>query len=219
MAVETKEHVDLDRDALLDAALAHVPFDGWNMRALERGAADLGLAPATARLAFPGGGIDALAHFMTRSDRRMCAALAARDLAAMRIRERIVTAIRLRLEEVAPHREAVRRAVALLALPQHAALSARSLWHTADLIWRAAGDRATDYNYYTKRLILVGVYSSTLLVWLGDDTPDFADTRAFLDRRIDDVMQFEKAKAAWRKGSRNLPSLTRFLGRLRYPVR
>ncbi len=219
MAVETKEHVDLDRDALLDAALAHVPFDGWNMRALERGAADLGLGSAAARLAFPRGGIDALACFIARSDRRMCAALAARDLAAMRIRERIVTAIRLRLEEVAPHREAVRRAVALLALPQHAALSARSLWRTADLIWRAAGDRATDYNYYTKRLILVGVYSSTLLVWLGDDTPDFADTRAYLDRRIDDVMQFEKAKAAWRKGARNLPSLTRFFGRLRYPVR
>ncbi len=219
MTARTKGQTDPDRDALLDAALAHVPFDGWNARALERGAADLGLAPAAARLAFPGGGIDALAHFIARSDRRMCAALEARDLAAMRIRERIVTAIRLRLEEVAPHREAVRRAVALLALPQHAEFSARSLWHTADLIWRAAGDRAADYNYYTKRLILVGVYSGTLLVWIGDDTPGFAATRAFLDRRIDNVMQFEKAKATWRKGARNMPSLTRFLGRLRYPVR
>ncbi len=211
--------MDLDRDAILEAALAHVPFDGWNVRALERGAADLGLAPAVVRLAFPGGGIDALACFIARSDRRMCAALEAHDLAAMRIRERIVTAIRLRLEEVAPHREAVRRAVALLALPQHAEFAARSLWRTADLIWRAAGDRATDYNYYTKRLILVGVYSSTLVVWIGDETPDLAATRAFLERRIDNVMQFEKAKAAWRKGARNLPSLARFLGRLRYPVR
>lgn len=219
MAAEAATAEENEQERLLEAVLRHVPFDGWNRSALARAASDLGCDPGLAALVFPGGGIDALIAFLDRSDRRMMAALAAHDLERLRIRERIITAIWLRLEELAPHREAVRRAVALLALPQNAGLSARRLWRTADLMWQAAGDRATDHNYYTKRLILAGVYSSTLLVWIGDETPGQVATRAFLERRIDNVMQFEKAKAAWRRSTGNLPSLGRFLGRLRYPVR
>ena len=120
---------------------------------------------------------------------------------------------------MAPAKEAVRRALAILAMPQNLALATRIGWRSADLMWRLAGDTATDFNHYTKRLTLSGVYGSTLLAWMSDDSEGSAQTSAFLDRRIDDVMRFEKWKAEWRAGSINRPSLTRFLGRLRYPPR
>jgi len=205
------------REPLLEAVLAHVPFEGWHRKAILHGAADLGLDPAFADLVYPGGVIEMLDTWMTRADDWMTAELERRGIGQMRIRERITQAVRVRLELVAPHREAVRRASGVLALPQHADLAAKSLWRTADAMWRAAGDTATDYNYYTKRAILSGVYSSTLLVWLGDESADFAETWAFLDRRIENVMQFEKVKGRALKGGENWPSLTCFLGRLRYP--
>jgi len=207
------------RDDLLETMLAHVPFDGWTDRAIARGAADLGLDESFARLAFPGGAIEMLEYWMSRADDAMTAELERRGIDEMRIRERITAAVRVRLEQAAEHREAVRRAAGLLALPQHADLAARSLWRTVDAMWRAAGDTSTDYNYYTKRAILSGVYSSTLLAWLGDESEDFAGTWSFLDRRIENVMQFEKAKGRLLKGRESWPSLTRFLGRLRYPAR
>ena len=206
------------RDDLLDAALMHVPFDGWTATALRRAAADVGLTPEMAELAFPGGAHDVLEFYLERADRRLAAALAEQDLPAMRIRERITTAVRTRLELAAQHREAARRTVALLALPHNARLASRTLYRTVDTMWRAAGDTSTDYNFYSKRAILAGVYSSTLLVWLGDQSEGFADSWAFLDRRIAGVMRFEKAKAEWRKATEHMPSLTRFLGRLRYPA-
>lgn len=205
-------------DRLLDALLAHVPFDGWSETALRHAEQDLDLPAGAAELAFPGGPRDAIDAYMARADSEMVAEMRRRGVAEMRIRERIATAIRIRLEQAAPHRDAVARALAHLSLTAEAGLGARSLWRTVDAIWREAGDTATDYNHYTKRLILSGVYSSTLLVWLQDDSADCAETFAFLDRRIENVMQFEKAKASWRKGNANLPSLTRFLGRLRYPA-
>ncbi len=205
-------------DRLLDALLAHVPFDGWSEAAFRHAEQDAGLPEGSAALAFPGGPRDAIDAYMARADREMVAEMRRRGVADMRIRDRIATAIRIRLEQAAPHRDAVSRALAHLSLTAEAGLGARSLWRTVDAIWREAGDTATDYNHYTKRLILSGVYSSTLLVWLQDDSEDFADSFAFLDRRIDNVMQFEKAKASWRKGNANLPSLSRFLGRLRYPA-
>jgi ubiquinone biosynthesis protein COQ9 len=118
-----------------------------------------------------------------------------------------------------PAREAVRSGLSIFAMPQNVPLALKAGWRTADLMWRVAGDTATDYNHYTKRLILSGLYGSTLLAWLDDRTDGWQDTAAFLDRRIDDVMRFEKWKAGWTRGDLHRPSLTRFLGRLRYPAR
>ena len=203
------------RPLLIDAVLPHVPFDGWTDLAIEQAGADLGLPPGRARLAFSDGPAAMVDAYIRRADDRM---LAAFDLTGLKVRDRIRTAVRTRFEQAASEREAVRRAVAILALPQNAALAARALWRTADTIWRAAGDTATDYNHYTKRLILGGVYSATLVVWLADETEGTTDTWTFLDRRIDGIMRFEKGKAKLMQGSHRLPSLSRFLGRLRYPA-
>lgn len=203
------------RPVLAEAMLPHVPFDGWTTQAARAAATDLGLPPERAGIVFPGGAADMVAAYIDVADARMLRALGDR-LHNLKIRDRIATAVRTRLEQASGEREAVRRALTVLAMPQNAGLGARTLWKTADTIWRAAGDTATDYNHYTKRLTLGGVYASTLLVWLDDQSDDFADTWAFLDRRIGDVMRFEKAKA--RFAGRERLSLSRFLGRLRYPA-
>lgn len=206
------------RPVLVDALLNHVPFDGWTQAALSRAAEDLGIPADRASLVFPGGGIDMVDAFIARLDEQMTAQLDALGLPLMKIRDRIRTAVRVRLELSASHREAIRRAVSTLAMPQNTARLAQILWRTADSMWRAAGDTATDYNYYTKRITLGGIYSSTLLVWLDDQSEGLADTWGFLDRRIDGVMRFEKSKAQVQKLCANRPSLSRFLGRLRYPA-
>ena len=207
---------------LLAAALpAHVPFDGWTMRAVDAAAADLGIPPAAARLAFPGGDIDMIEAWLDDADARMEAALDNDAFRAMKVRDKVTAAIRTRLEQAAPHREAVRRAVAILALPGNAPRAGKRAWKTADAVWRAAGDTATDFNHYTKRALAASIYSATLLTWLDDDSEDFAETWGFLDRRIANVMQFEKLKARVKghlSTDGNGPSLSRFLGRLRYPV-
>lgn len=217
LAIEDLTLAEL-RPVLVDALLAHVPFDGWTEAALERAAEDLGIPANRARLAFPEGAVDMVDAFTERADAAMAARLEALDVRSMKIRERIRLAVTVRLEQAAPHRESVRRAVSILAMPQNAARSARTLWRTADAMWRAAGDTATDYNYYTKRLTLGGVYSSTLLVWLDDQSEDMAETLGFLDRRIDGIMRFEKAKVRVQSAASRRPSLVRFLGRLRYPA-
>jgi ubiquinone biosynthesis protein COQ9 len=140
-------------------------------------------------------------------------------IAELKIRERIRQLIWFRLEMMAPAREAVRTGLSILAMPQNLPLAAKAGWRSADLMWRIAGDTATDYNHYTKRLILSGVYASTLLVWLDDQSEGWSETAAFLDRRIEGVMRFEKWKASWAGSDLHRPSLTRFLGRLRYPAR
>lgn len=206
------------RPALIRAALSHVPFDGWSDAALMQAAADLGMKPEIARLAFPGGGLEMLEAHLALADADMVDALAQVRMDEMKLRARITLAVRTRLEQAAPHREAVARGLRLLALPQHAALGASRLWATVDAMWRAVGDRSTDFNYYTKRATLAAVYSTTLLYWLDDRSADCAETWAFLDRRINDVMAIEKTKAQWRESRAKMPSLTRFLGRLRYPA-
>ena len=182
--------LDETRDKLCAAALAHVPFDGWTGRALRAGADDLGLDPALAANAFPGGPAELLGAFSAEIDRRMLAELEVRDLKAMKHRHRIATAVRARLELLAPQREGVRRCLSFLTLPRNAALGAKCLYRSVDAIWHAAGDTSTDYNFYTKRLLLAGVYSPTLLFWLNDKSEDRAETWAFLDRRIAEVMKF-----------------------------
>ncbi len=182
------------RSALLDAARAHVPFDGWSAVSFEASVRDADIEPGVARAVFPRGAVDLALAYHAAGDAVMLARLDDANLTEMRFRDRIAAAVRYRLEAT-PDREMVRRGVALFALPHHAADGTRAIWHTCDLIWTALGDTSDDINWYTKRATLSGVYSTTVLYWLGDDSPDHGATWAFLDRRIDDVMQIEKFKA------------------------
>lgn len=204
------------RPALVEAMLPHAAFDGWGAAALAAGAADIGVPLAVARLAFTGPA-DMVEAYIGWADAEMERALAAMDVPAMKVRQRITVAVRTRLEQAAPHREAVRRAAAVLAAPQNAGVAARTLWRTVDSIWRAAGDTATDFNHYTKRATLSAVYGATLFFWLADGSEGQDATWAFLDRRIAGIMAFEKVKARLGGVGRDWPSLVRFLGRLRYP--
>jgi len=181
--------LDRQRRSLLDAALRHVPFDGWTWTAIDAGARDLSLAPGEAHRLFPGGPQELIRAFSAAGDRRMLEVLEDLDLGAMKVREKVTAGVRARLEAVAAHREAVRSGLAFFALPQNAAAGLTCLYRTVDALWYAAGDKATDYNFYTKRALLAGVYSSTLLFWLNDKSDDFAATWAFLDRRIGEVLK------------------------------
>jgi len=205
------------RPEILAAVLAHVPFDGWSEAALARAAEDLEVPVEFIKIAFPDGTSEMVKEYLKSVDEEMLAILKKKALDKMGMTKRITTAIEARLAINEARREVVRRTVGYLALPSHAALSAKSLWRTCDLIWNAAGDTSTDYNHYTKRLILGGVYSSTLLVWLGDESEGYKDTHAFLARRIGDVMEFEKAKAKVRELTKDLPDPATILGKLRYP--
>lgn len=202
---------DAVREAIIDAALPHVPFDGWTQATLQHGAADAGHDKVMALRVFPGGPVEAVEFWSHLADRRMLAALEQRDLSAMKVRERIATAIRVRLEQTAGHREAVRRALSLLAMPLNAGRGPALLWRTVDAIWYAAGDTATDFNYYTKRGLLAGVYSATLLCWLEDRSEGFATTWSFLDRRIGEVMRVPQALSGLRKRLETLPTPFSFL--------
>lgn len=177
------------RREILAATLPHVPFDGWTPRAIRAGTADAGHDPSMAVRAFPDGPRELIAFWNAEADRALLAEMAERATDNMRVRDRVALAVRLRIEGQAPHREAVRRGLAFLALPGNAALGARCLYHTVDAIWHAAGDRSTDYNWYTKRGLLAGVYAATVTVWVNDRSEDAADTWAFLDRRIDEVVR------------------------------
>jgi len=180
--------------ALLAAAVPHVAFDGWSDASFAAAAADAGIAPALARGVCPRGALDLALAYHASGDAAMRAALAGADLAGMRYRERIAHAVRLRLDGA--DRELVRRGVALFALPQHVVEGSRAIWGTADAIWTALGDTSDDISHYSKRAILSAVYSATALYWLGDTSPGQSATWEFLDRRIENVMQFEKLKAS-----------------------
>lgn len=193
-------------------------FDGWSDEAVTNAAAEVGLDPAAARLAFPRGALDMVLAWIARIDADMARALPPATLAALPIRERIRRLVQFRLD-AAGDREALRRALAVLAMPQNVPQALRAGWHSADAMWRLAGDTATDYNHYTKRAILAGIYAATLAVHAHDESDGGAETRAFLNRRIDGVMQFEKAKARLLDPERPGFSAARFLGRLRYPAR
>ena len=193
------------RQKLLAAVLPHVAFDGWSEAALRAAARDLEVAPALAFNAFPGGPADLIEAFSAAADQAMLEDLEKQDLGAMKVRERIAAAVRLRLEQVATQREAVRRGLAFFVLPQNAPLGLRCLYRTVDAIWYAAGDRSTDYNFYSKRLLLAGVYSSTLLFWLNDKSEDYGETWAFLDRRIAEVLKVAGRMGKTIKGALDLP--------------
>jgi ubiquinone biosynthesis protein COQ9 len=193
-------------------------FDGWTRAAVDSAAAQLGIDPVQARLAMPKTQVGMIDNYIQEVDRALEASFTPKRLAGLKIREKIRSLVWHRLEIMGPAREAVRRALAILAMPQNLPLALRISWRSADLMWRIAGDRSSDFNHYTKRMTLGAVYGSTLLAWLDDQSDGWSETAAFLDRRIDDVMRFEKFKADWRGSSEHL-SLSRFLGRLRYPPR
>lgn len=182
------------RTRLIDAALLHVPFDGWSEATFRAAARDAGVSRAVADAACPRGAVDLALAFHEAGDQEMQRRLKAEDLSSLRFRDKVAAAVRFRIEAAAD-REVVRRASSLFALPQYSADGARALWGTADKIWIALGDRSDDVNWYTKRATLSGVYASTVLYWLGDDSEGHAATWAFLDRRIEDVMQIERMKA------------------------
>ena len=207
------------RFALAPAVAEAAAFDGWSELAVHNAAAQRGVDPAVAALAYPGGAMDMIAAWIAHIDGAMTQAFPPERIAAMKIRERITALVRFRLDAMAADEEALRRALAIMAMPHNAARAVSLGWSSADRMWRIAGDTATDYNHYTKRAMLGSIYAATLAVFVGDESEGKAETLAFLDRRIEGVMKFEQAKAKWLSPDRETFSVTRFLGRLRYPAR
>ena len=206
------------RRTLAPAIAGNAAFDGWGGDARDLAADATGIDRDIARLAFDGGAVAMIDAWFSHVDRAMVEASAPEALAGLKIRERIAHLVEARLVAMRPDREALRRALAMLAMPQNLGAAMRLGWRSVDRIWRCAGDTAVDYNHYTKRTILLGVYTATITVFLDDESDDLTDTRAFLGRRIDGIMRFEKAKAGFLKRSEHRPSLSRFIGRLRYPA-
>jgi ubiquinone biosynthesis protein COQ9 len=182
-----------ERDAAIEALLPRVPAQGWTMAALRGALGDVGADPEDAELLFSGGG-ELIEAFIDLADRRMEQDAAAADLAALPLPARVRALIALRLQRNRPHKEAVRRALAVLALPGNVALAARCTGRTVDAIWHAAGDRAADFSWYTKRATLAGVYAATALYWLRDDSEDDTATLAFLDRRLEGVARIGRLR-------------------------
>ena len=207
------------RVALAPAVAAAAAFDGWSEQAVDFAARGAGVDPAVARFAFAGGPMDMIEAWIAHVDQAMARALPQAELAALPVRERIRRLALARLDAVNGCDEALRRAIAIMAMPANAARALRLGWNSADAMWRLAGDTSTDYNHYTKRAILAGVYGATLVVFVDDASEGKADTAAFLDRRIDGIIRFEKAKARWTGPREERFSMARFVGRLRYPAR
>jgi len=205
------------RPALAPLVASNAAFDGWNARAVKAAAESLGVDADVAALCFESP-VAMIAAWFASVDATMAVRLPAERLATMKIRERITRLVETRLDLLAPNREALRRAIAILAMPQNAPSGLKLGWRSADAMWRLAGDTAADYNHYTKRAILAGVYAATITVFLDDESDGLADTRAFLARRVEGILQFEKTKAEWLGHPERRFSMSRFIGRLRYPA-
>jgi ubiquinone biosynthesis protein COQ9 len=210
--------LDEMREMLARELPVHAAFDGWTPEALVLAAEATGIDSAVAKLAFPGGAVDMIDAWFSQVDEVMLAKLTPKVLGAMKIRARIAALVEARIDILADDIEALRRALAILALPQNLPRAAKLNWRAADAMWHAAGDTATDLNHYSKRGILGGVYAATIMAMLDDESEGYADTRAFLSRRIDGIMRFEKFKGRFTHSTPERLSLARFLGRLRYPA-
>ncbi len=218
-ALPTDATLDEIRVALAPVIGHHAGFDGWSEAAVHAAADEVGVDRDVAMLAFKGKAIDMIDAWVEGVDLELARRLPMEKLNAMKIRDRITALLATRLEIMAPDRESLRRALAIMAMPTNLTRAAKMGWRSADHMWRLAGDSTTDLNYYTKRMTLSAVYGSTLSVFVNDDSENFADSRAFLDRRIDNVMQIEKVKYQAKQRKELAPSLSRFIGRLRYPAR
>ena len=201
---------------ILQAALADLAFEGFTDAVVEKAGQSAGIEPSEVALAFPRGGIDLAIYFVRDGVAEMEAKLATLDIESMKIRERIKTAVQIRLEVDTDNKEIARRAFNMLALPGNAKDASICLAHTVDVMWRSTGDKSTDFNFYTKRATLAAVYSATRLFWLNDDSTDAQDSWAFLDRRIDNVMQIEKGKAKFRELQDKLGNPLEALAKFRY---
>ena len=219
MASKDEAKLAKAREALLDVAIENAAFDGFTPRAIDEAARSLKIAPDLAALAFPGGPKDLLSAWSEKLDDEVRAELEAADLKDLKIRARVARGVRLRLEKMAARKISARRAAAFLALPQNAPMGAELSFRTADAIWRGIGDTSSDFNYYTKRLLLAGVVTSTMLYWFSDESEDGQPTWDFLDRRIENVMSIEKPKAGLQGVVSKLPNPFSLLGSLRYPSR
>jgi ubiquinone biosynthesis protein COQ9 len=213
MAIMTPDEA---RHAILDAALSDAAFEGWTDVMLAKAAQSAGLPKGAPALYFPGGVIDVIEFWSDRMDAGAREKIEALDLGAMKIRDRVTQSVAIRLSEIGRFEEAARRAQARLSLPDGIGTAAKITWNAADMIWRAIGDTSTDANFYSKRGVLSAVLASTAPIWLSDTLPDKPDARRFLDRRIANVMQFEKVKAQFRKATANAPNPAEILGSLRY---
>lgn len=211
--------LDEIRLALAPAIGRHAAFDGWTPAAVTAAANEIGVDPDVAALAVKGNAMALIDAWIDGIDLELARRLPPEKLNAMKIRTRITALLATRMEIMAPDREALRRAMAIMAMPQNLAKATKIGWRSADRMWRLAGDTASDFNHYTKRMTLSAVYGSLLVVFVNDDSENFADSRAFLDRRIDNVMQFEKVKAQAKARHEYIPSFSRFIGRLRYPAK
>jgi len=203
------------RAALVAAMLPNVPFDGWSRPVLRAAARRIGMPADEALALFPSGAAELVACFSRWANVRMLDRFEAMVPEPLHISDRIALAIATRLEIIAPWREAVRRALSVLALPRHAPLGLRLLYETVDGIWYAAGDRATDFSFYTKRVTLAAIYAATLLYWLEDRSPDFSDTRAFLERRLSEVAAIGKTRQRFETAVERLPNPVRLLRQFR----
>jgi len=206
-----------DRRAILEAALIEADFGGWSLETLRAAADKAGVARERQRLAFPRGVLDLIEFYSATADAAMIESLKGHELAAMKVRERVTLAVRLRIEALAAHKPAARAALHHLAAPLFAGEGLKLLYRTVDTIWRAIGDTSTDFNFYSKRTLLAGVYASTLWTWTEDMCEDGTKTWAFLDRRIENVMGIEKAKAGLRGALAKFPDPLKILSALRYP--
>lgn len=216
--ISDRDGFETARTAILDHALALAPFDGWTPRMLADAAAAAGVDAAEAKAAFPGDVRDVLRYWSMRIDEQMVEAMSAPGFADQRIRDKVAGAVRARIDLLREDKEAFRRSAALMAVPPMAALAARLVWATADAIWRGLGDKSTDFNFYSKRAILSGVLTSTTARWLADNSDDEAATMAFLDARIENVMQIEKVKAQAKKLGFDPAAPVGWLAKLRYPA-
>ena len=199
------------KESVLAAALKHVVFDGFTDKVLAAAAKEAGVDKSSLARLFPDGALSLVEAFSHSADADMEKRIAALDLKGLKVRERITAAVKARIAALSPHKEAARRAAAFLTLPPHAALGAKLVYRTVDSMWRAVGDKSTDFNFYTKRGILAGVYSATLLRWFTDDSADGHATDVFLADRIENVMQFEKLKARAKAAFAQLPPLSEII--------
>jgi len=216
---DADETLDALRLRLAPAVAAAAVFDGWSEAAVTQAAADTGVDPSLAAFAFRDGQMTMISAWIGSVDAQMAEVLPADTLRAMPVRERIRSLVQSRLDAIVGLEEALSRALSIMAMPRNVAAALKLGWHSADVMWRLAGDTATDYNHYTKRAILASVYGATLSVFASDGSEGKAETRAFLDRRLAGIMRFEKAKAKLLPGSGDHFSPARFFGRLRYPAR
>ncbi len=208
-----REEAEKLRDTMIVEMMSHAAFDGWTKRALSAAEESSGLGEGAAYRAFPGGLRDAAQHASDYFDRLMLERLDGLDLEGMKIRERVIAGVRCRIEACMPYKEACRRLMGYLALPGNKPMTAKAAWATCNKIWYAAGDNATDFNYYTKRGLLFPVYTTTVLYWLSDTSENAESTWGYLERRIADVMKIPGYQAKARKALERLPNPLRFVRR------